>query len=93
MRIINTSLVGARNNPLQEAKRAILTCCHCCGVPVEQYPECIDISNGEMGCIAPEMEYHVQIALDDGEIHAYFRRLSLSNPDRKPVFEIVFLRG
>ena len=90
MQIIKTSLVGARNKPLREAKRAILTCCYCCGVPVEEYPQCVDINNGE-GCVVPGEEYSVQIAWDVEEIHAYFRRPFLSG--LRPVFEIVFFRN
>ncbi len=89
MQIINTSLVGDRDHPLQEAQRFILICCCCCGIPVEQYPRLSTLSTTGMGCVIPGDEYSVQIAVDELEIHAYLRRPVIS---RKPILEIIFFR-
>ena len=87
MRLIRTSLVGAKEHPLREAQRFILTCCHCCGIQVEQYPHFSTLSAPEVGGVRPGVEYSVQIAMDEIEIHAYLRRPITG---RKPVFEIIF---
>ncbi len=89
MQIINTSLVGAREHPLQEAQRFVLICCCCCGIPVEQYRRFSTLSAPEKGWVGPGVEYFVQIAMDQEEIHAYLRLPSVS---RMPVLELIFFR-
>lgn len=89
MQIIHTSLVGAREHPLQEAQRFVLTCCCCCGIPVEQYSSFGTLSAPEVGGVRPGVEYFVQIAIDNEEIHAYLRLPLVS---QRPVFEMAFFR-
>ncbi len=89
MRIIHTSLVGAKEHPLQEAQRFILIFCYCCGIPVEEYPCFETLSAPKIGGVRPGVVYSVQIAMDDEEIHAYLRRPAIS---RMPVQELIFFR-
>lgn len=73
-------------HPLMKAKEFVLSLCSCTGVPIQQFPKCSVMG---VGYIAPGIEYKVEIAIDDDEIHAYFR---YARPSmwRFPVVEIVF---
>lgn len=84
MRLIQTVHQGDRQHPLQEAMKFVLINC-CCFVDVGQYPKHAIIGNG----FITDTEYRVDIAVDEYEVHSYFR--CLSRPQR-PVLEIIFFR-
>ena len=84
MQLIHTVHQGDRWHPLQEAKKFVLLNC-CCIVNVEQYPRCSVCGQGPI----VSTEYLVDIAVDEHEVHAYFRWPSTP---WWPVLEIIFFR-
>ena len=84
MELIRAVHQGDRQHPLREAMRFVLTNC-CCFVDVEQYPEYAFVGSG----FITDTEYLVEIAVDEYEVHSYFRWPSMP---RRPVLEIIFFR-
>ncbi len=84
MKLIQTVHQGNRQRPLQEAMKFVLINC-CCFVDVEQYSRCYIIGQG----FITDTEYQVDIAVDEYEVHSYFRWPSMP---QQPVLEIIFFR-
>lgn len=84
MRLIQTVHQGDQKHPLREAMKFVLMNC-CCFVDVEQYSRYSVIGQGFIA----DTEYRVDIAIDEYEVHSYFRWPSMP---QIPVLEIIFFR-